>query len=203
MAIDPDLIYACLDECEEHLTTELLPFWLDRCKDDVHGGFNTQFDADGNDSGHDEKSMLAQMRTVYSMSAAHRAGYGSGRCGEYARHGVDFLLEKVWDPEYDGFYWTTKRNGEVAIDKKIMYGPGKAANAGGVATSGLEMSQNSMRLSWTREEVDERLHNIMIAINKQCYDAAKEYGQPDNLVMGANIAGFVKVADSMLDQGLV
>ncbi len=92
---------------------------------------------------------------------------------------------------------------EQFIDKKIMYGPGKAANAGGVATSGLEMSQNSMRLSWTREEVDERLHNIMIAIHKQAYDAAEEYGQPSNLVMGANIAGFVKVADAMLDQGLV
>jgi glutamate dehydrogenase (NADP+) len=89
------------------------------------------------------------------------------------------------------------------VDKKIMYGPGKAANAGGVATSGLEMSQNSIRLSWTREEVDERLHNIMIAIHKQAYEAAEEYGQPSNLVMGANIAGFVKVADAMLDQGLV
>jgi glutamate dehydrogenase (NADP+) len=92
---------------------------------------------------------------------------------------------------------------EQFLDKKIMYGPGKAANAGGVATSGLEMSQNSMRLSWTREEVDERLHNIMIAIHKQAHDAAEEYGQPSNLVMGANIAGFVKVADAMLDQGLV
>jgi glutamate dehydrogenase (NADP+) len=92
---------------------------------------------------------------------------------------------------------------ERFIDQKIMYGPGKAANAGGVATSGLEMSQNSMRLSWTREEVDERLHNIMIAIHKQAYEAAEEYGQPSNLVMGANIAGFVKVADAMLDQGLV
>jgi glutamate dehydrogenase (NADP+) len=92
---------------------------------------------------------------------------------------------------------------DLYIDKKIMYGPGKAANAGGVATSGLEMSQNSMRLSWTREEVDERLHNIMIAIHKQAYEAAEEYGEPSNLVMGANIAGFVKVADSMLDQGLV
>ena len=89
------------------------------------------------------------------------------------------------------------------VEKKILYGPGKAANAGGVATSGLEMSQNSIRLSWTREEVDERLHNIMIAIHKQAYEAAEEYGQPSNLVMGANIAGFVKVADSMLDQGLV
>ena len=86
---------------------------------------------------------------------------------------------------------------------KILYGPGKAANAGGVATSGVEMSQNSMRMSWTREEVERRLHDIMIAIHKQCYEAAEDYGQPGNLVMGANIAGFVKVADAMLDQGLV
>ncbi len=92
---------------------------------------------------------------------------------------------------------------EQFLSKKILYGPGKAANAGGVATSGLEMSQNSQRLSWTREEVDERLHNIMIAIHKQSYEAAEEYGQPGNLVMGANIAGFTKVADAMLDQGLV
>ncbi|MHC4271777.1 MAG: NADP-specific glutamate dehydrogenase, partial [Planctomycetota bacterium] len=90
---------------------------------------------------------------------------------------------------------------EQFLTKKILYGPGKAANAGGVATSGLEMSQNSLRLSWTREEVDERLHNIMIAVHKQSYDAAEEYGQPGNLVMGANIAGFTKVADAMLDQG--
>ena len=92
---------------------------------------------------------------------------------------------------------------EQFLAKKICYGPGKAANAGGVATSGLEMSQNSQRLSWTREEVDERLHNIMIAIHRQAHEAAQEYGEPTNLVMGANIAGFVKVADAMLDQGLV
>ncbi len=89
------------------------------------------------------------------------------------------------------------------IDKKILYAPGKAANAGGVATSGLEMSQNAMRMSWTREEVDKRLQDIMIAVHSQCFEAAEEYGQPGNLVMGANIAGFVKVADAMLDQGVV
>jgi glutamate dehydrogenase (NADP+) len=89
------------------------------------------------------------------------------------------------------------------VASKILYGPGKAANAGGVATSGLEMSQNSMRLSWTREEVDSKLQGIMAAIHQQCVDAAKEYGDPGNYVMGANIAGFVKVADSMLDQGVV
>jgi glutamate dehydrogenase (NADP+) len=92
---------------------------------------------------------------------------------------------------------------DLFLEKGILYGPGKAANAGGVATSGLEMSQNSMRLSWTREEVDERLHNIMIEIHRNCYETAAEYGNKGNLVMGANIAGFTKVADAMLDQGLV
>ncbi len=92
---------------------------------------------------------------------------------------------------------------EQFVKAGILYGPGKAANAGGVATSGLEMSQNSLRLAWTREEVDTRLHGIMKAIHKQCVDAANEYDTPGNYVNGANIAGFVKVADSMLDQGLV
>jgi len=92
---------------------------------------------------------------------------------------------------------------EVFLSKKILYGPGKAANAGGVACSGLEMSQNSQHTTWTREEVDRRLHDIMIAIHKNVSDTAKEYGDPTNYVMGANIAGFVKVADAMIDQGLV
>ena len=91
---------------------------------------------------------------------------------------------------------------KIYIDKKILYGPGKAANAGGVATSGLEMSQNSLRLSWPREEVDQRLHGIMKAIHSQCVEYGKE-GNFVNYVNGANIAGFVKVADSMLAQGVV
>jgi glutamate dehydrogenase (NADP+) len=85
----------------------------------------------------------------------------------------------------------------------ILYGPAKAANAGGVATSGLEMAQNSARLGWTREEVDERLHQIMINIHRNCAETAEAYGTPGNLVNGANIAGFLKVANSMIDQGLV
>ena len=89
------------------------------------------------------------------------------------------------------------------LEAGILYGPAKAANAGGVATSGLEMAQNSMRIAWTREEVDQRLHDIMIAIHKNAYDTAKEYGTPGNLVNGANIAGFLKVANAMMDQGLV
>jgi len=89
------------------------------------------------------------------------------------------------------------------VDKGILYGPGKAANAGGVAVSGLEMSQNSLRLSWTREEVDKRLFNIMKSIHQASFDAADKYGTPGNYVNGANIAGFLKVADTMLDQGVV
>jgi glutamate dehydrogenase (NADP+) len=85
----------------------------------------------------------------------------------------------------------------------IMFSPGKASNAGGVATSGLEMSQNSMRLAWTREEVDARLQQIMVNIHKSCVDAAARFGTPGNYVNGANIAGFLKVADAMMDQGLV
>ena len=97
---------------------------------------------------------------------------------------------------------TTPEGIKIFQKAKIMYAPGKAANAGGVATSGLEMSQNSMRLSWTREEVDERLHNIMIAIHESCVKYGKQGGYI-NYVDGANIAGFVKVADAMIDQGLV
>lgn len=92
---------------------------------------------------------------------------------------------------------------KVFLEHKILYGPAKAANAGGVATSGLEMSQNSLRMSWTREEVDSKLHDIMVKIHKNCFDTAERFGTPGNLVNGANIAGFLKVADAMIDQGLV
>ena len=91
---------------------------------------------------------------------------------------------------------------KVFQQAKILYAPGKASNAGGVATSGLEMSQNSMRLSWTMEEVDNKLHDIMINIHKSCVKYGKDSNYID-YVKGANLAGFVKVADAMLDQGLV
>jgi glutamate dehydrogenase (NADP+) len=89
------------------------------------------------------------------------------------------------------------------VEEKILYGPGKAANAGGVAVSGLEMSQNSMRIAWTREEVDSRLQNIMKSIHAACVESAERFGTPGNYVNGANIAGFLKVADAMMDQGVV
>ncbi|MBN1406502.1 MAG: NADP-specific glutamate dehydrogenase [Calditrichaceae bacterium] len=98
---------------------------------------------------------------------------------------------------------TTPDGVNLFLDKKILYGPGKAANAGGVAVSGLEMVQNSMRLPWTREEVDNRLHHIMKSIHTTCVQTAESYGTPGNYVNGANIGGFLKVANAMLDQGLV
>ncbi|MDP3830445.1 MAG: glutamate dehydrogenase, partial [Ignavibacteriaceae bacterium] len=85
----------------------------------------------------------------------------------------------------------------------ILYSPGKASNAGGVATSGLEMSQNSMRLPWSAVEVDTRLHEIMKRIHETCVVTSERFGSPGNYVVGANVAGFLKVADAMLDQGVV
>jgi glutamate dehydrogenase (NADP+) len=90
---------------------------------------------------------------------------------------------------------------DLFLKNNVGFGPAKAANAGGVATSGLEMSQNSLRLSWDFEEVDKRLFGIMKAVYNQSASAAKKYGMEGNLVAGANIAGFVKVADAMIDQG--
>jgi len=98
---------------------------------------------------------------------------------------------------------TTIEGYKIFTDAGVLFSPGKASNAGGVATSGLEMSQNSMRLPWSREEVDKRLHEIMIRIHSTCVETAARFGTPGNYVNGANIAGFLKVADAMLDQGLV
>ena len=92
---------------------------------------------------------------------------------------------------------------DLFIEHKLLYGPGKAANAGGVSVSGLEMSQNSMRYGWSREEVDTKLKSIMNNIHQTCLEASEQYGTPGNYVNGANIAGFVKVVDAMMDQGLV
>ncbi|MBU2529716.1 MAG: NADP-specific glutamate dehydrogenase, partial [Elusimicrobia bacterium] len=92
---------------------------------------------------------------------------------------------------------------EVFIENKILYGPGKAANAGGVAVSGLEMSQNALRMSWTSEEVDGHLQRIMKTIHKDALETSIEYNMKGNYIVGANITGFLKVADAMMAQGLV
>jgi len=98
---------------------------------------------------------------------------------------------------------TTLDGAKLFLDNKILYGPAKAANAGGVAVSGLEMSQNSMRVPWSREEVDNRLQQIMKNIHTTCKETSERFGTPGNYVNGANIGGFLKVADSMMDQGVV
>ena len=97
---------------------------------------------------------------------------------------------------------TTLDATEYLIENGVLFSPGKASNAGGVATSGLEMSQNSQRLMWTFEEVDQKLHQIMVDIHRHAYEAAEAYGHPGNYVVGANIAGFQKVADAMMAQGI-
>jgi glutamate dehydrogenase (NADP+) len=112
------------------------------------------------------------------------------------RNGVYVIAEGANMP-------TTVDGVKMFVDAKALYGPGKAANAGGVATSGLEMAQNSMRLPWSREEVDRRLYMIMKEIHKTCVEVADRFGTPGNYVNGANIGGFLKVADAMMDQGLV
>ncbi len=111
-------------------------------------------------------------------------------------NGIDLVCEGANMP-------TTPEGIDVFLDSKILYAPGKAANAGGVAVSGLEMSQNSMRIKWSREEVEAKLKGIMQSIHSHCLAASEEYGTPGNYVNGANIAGFVKVADAMMDQGIV
>jgi glutamate dehydrogenase (NADP+) len=134
---------------------------------------------------------------------------------------VDLAFPSAHENEIDGNQaWGLAQNGcycvseganmpstldaiRVYQENNVLYGPAKAANAGGVATSGLEMSQNHMRLSWSRKEVDERLHGIMHSIHKACLEASAAYGNPGDYLMGANIAGFIKVANAMLAYGIV
>jgi glutamate dehydrogenase (NADP+) len=121
-------------------------------------------------------------------------------------NGIDarnLLARGVWCVAEGANMPTTVEGVNAFLHAGILYAPGKAANAGGVATSGLEMSQNSMRISWPREEVDGRLRHIMKSIHEACVEAAASYGTPGNYVDGANIAGFLKVANAMMDQGLV
>jgi mannose/cellobiose epimerase-like protein (N-acyl-D-glucosamine 2-epimerase family) len=120
--MDKQEIRILRDEAHNHLVNELLPFWTTRMVDKKNGGFITHFDKDGNDTGEDEKSLIAQTRSVYTLSSAHRAGYGDGKYSALASHGVDYLLDKMWDKENGGFFWTTDRAGNVKIDRKIIYG---------------------------------------------------------------------------------
>jgi glutamate dehydrogenase (NADP+) len=132
------------------------------------------------------------------------AAFPSATQNEISGEEADTLLENGCYVVVEGANMpSTPEAVDKWIESKILFGPGKAANAGGVATSGLEMSQNSMRMAWSREEVDGKLQGIMAAVHDASANAAEEYGQPGNYVLGANVAGFVKVANAMLDQGVV
>jgi mannose/cellobiose epimerase-like protein (N-acyl-D-glucosamine 2-epimerase family) len=117
-----DEINSLRNEAENHLVNELLPFWTTRMVDEKNGGFITHFDRYGKDSGEDEKSLIAQTRCLYTVSSAHRAGYGGGKYIGLAKHGADFLIDKMWDREHGGLYWMMDRKGNVKIDRKIIYG---------------------------------------------------------------------------------
>lgn len=132
------------------------------------------------------------------------AAFPSATQNEVDKKDAELLVKNGCTVVSEGANMPTMPEGiDVFIENKVLYGPGKAANAGGVATSGLEMSQNSMRMNWTFNEVDARLREIMHKIYVATREAAEKYAEPENYMAGANIAGFVKVADSMLDQGLV
>ncbi|MBR9998005.1 MAG: AGE family epimerase/isomerase [Cyclobacteriaceae bacterium] len=111
-----------LKELHFHLTEELLPFWLNRMKDKTHGGFITHFDREGNDTGENEKSLIAQSRSLYSLSSAARHGYEVDKCTRYAGFGLDFLIRYLWDERNGGFYWMVDRQGNILADDKVLYG---------------------------------------------------------------------------------
>jgi mannobiose 2-epimerase len=115
-------VLECRDKTESYLSQSLLPFWLERMEDPLYGGFITHFDEFGADTGEDNKSLISQTRSIYTLASAHRAGYGDGKCAQLAKKGVDFLINNMWDNEYEGFYWMTDRSGKVLKDDKVLYG---------------------------------------------------------------------------------
>ncbi len=143
-----------------------------------------------------EYNPLWNHKADYAFPCATQNEINGTDARNMVRNGVQLVSEGANMP-------TTPEAINIILENGLLYGPAKAANAGGVSVSGLEMTQNSMRLNWTREEVDQRLHTIMKTIHKSCLDAASEYGVPGNYLYGANIAGFVKVVEALLDQGLV
>ncbi len=115
-------VLECRDKTESYLSQSLLPFWLERMEDPVYGGFITHFDEFGADSGEDNKSLISQTRSIYTLASAHRAGYGGSKCADMAKSGIEFLIDKMWDNDYGGFYWMTDRSGKVIKNDKVLYG---------------------------------------------------------------------------------
>jgi len=119
--VEQSAILQYRDEIETYLRGKLLPFWLERSRDSKFGGFITHFDQNGNDSGEDEKSLIAQARILYTFASAYRSGYGR-TCADFAHHAAEFILDRMWDRLHGGFYWMVNRRGEVLRDEKVLYG---------------------------------------------------------------------------------
>lgn len=120
--MDKNDVLKLKNEAENHLVNELLPFWITRMEDRTNGGFLTHFDKEGKDTGEDEKSLIAQTRCLYTVTSVLRSGYGDEKHIRLAKHGADFLIDKMWDKEFGGFFWMMDRKGNVKIDQKIIYG---------------------------------------------------------------------------------
>jgi glutamate dehydrogenase (NADP+) len=185
---------------EEGIDREKLAFLMDlknvrrgRVREYVEKYPNAVFSASGDKLDHNP---LWDVKADVAFPSATQNEINEADAANLLKQGVYVISEGANMP-------AVPQGVQLFLDAGILYGPGKAANAGGVSVSGLEMSQNSLRLSWTREEVDRRLQGIMKAIHEMSFEAAERFGTPGNYVNGANIAGFLKVADAMMDLGVV
>ena len=152
-------VLECLDKTESYLVHSLLPFWLERMEDPVYGGFITHFDEFGSDTGEDNKSLISQTRSIYTLASAHRAGYGGGKCADMAKSGIEFLIDKMWDNDYGGFYWMTDRKGNVLKNNKVLYGHSFAIYC---LSEYANMSKDTIG-----QEYAEKTFNL---IQKHCYE---------------------------------
>ena len=185
---------------EEGITAEKLEFIFElknvfrgRISEYAKQYKNVVFTPADPDSGHNR---IWEHKADCAFPSATQNEINAADAGNLAANGVKLVAE-------GSNMSTTPEGVDLFLDAAILFAPGKASNAGGVATSGLEMTQNSQRISWSREEVDKRLRGIMKSIHKSCLDAAEAYGSPGNYVIGANIHAFTKVADAMCEQGIV
>ena len=120
--VEPRRVHEIILLLETYLKEKLLPFWLENSIDEKYGGFLSYFDRNGKPTGKTDKTLICQLRMIFTLASAHRAGYGEGRCLEAAKQGVEFTIEHFWDKEYEGWTWITDRQGRVIHDSKIMYG---------------------------------------------------------------------------------
>jgi len=122
LEVKAERIQEIIDLLDPYLRNKLLPFWLDNSIDEEYGGYLTYFNRDGSKMDRTNKTLIMQLRMIFTFASAHRDGYGDGRCEQAARQGVDFVLDHLWDRDYGGWYWICDREGKKVDDSKIMYG---------------------------------------------------------------------------------